>query len=391
MIRLDSLVISNFKNISHADISLNDIVLITGPENSGVSNLLLVFPFLNFIINGTDEDLHSYFGSGEAPDMGSIINSENKDNGFVEFTLKFSETLVNSSWIYNLILSWEKGKRDFIKEENFGEINDTGKISYIFRRNETQVIACAELEVYLNKTFPDSEQSIIRILMNINASLISAATGAALQALDDLLHYKSSYFSGSSLKHEMLISMFGSHTFANDLQEEICRLEIENKNWIIFKTMLENYLGITNIECHQTESKNQATDKNSCYVIFTNAGNEMFFNQLPESSLHLVTLLTRIFLGEHSLFLLEEPEKLIEPAYLQNILEYLTGENFPFQFIISSNSISLINAVLPENILLAVAEENGMYQIDTITNMMNKKKSDIGAPGFGNEGLFIVD
>src|SRR4051794_5252659 len=98
MIRLDSLVISNFKNISHADISLNDIVLITGPENSGVSNLLLVFPFLNFIINGTDEDLHSYFGSGEAPDMGSIINSENKDNGFVEFTLKFSETLVNSSW-----------------------------------------------------------------------------------------------------------------------------------------------------------------------------------------------------------------------------------------------------------------------------------------------------
>lgn len=113
MINLNSIEVKNFKNIRHAHIALHDVVVITGPGNSGISDLLLVFPFLNFIINGSDEDIHSYFEIGEMPRIGSVINTSGKDEGTVEFKLKFSDAGGESEWLYVLILFWAKGQRSF--------------------------------------------------------------------------------------------------------------------------------------------------------------------------------------------------------------------------------------------------------------------------------------
>lgn len=393
MIKLNSITVNNFRNIRHAAISLHDVVVITGPENSGISDLFHVFPFLNFIINGTDEDLHAYFETGEAPGIGVIINTTAKEEGTVTFILHFSDSINKTQWIYKLVLSWTQGKRDFIQEENFGIIGmESGNpVNYLFNRNETRVKSCVELELYFRKFFPDSEQSIIRTLHNIKASFLNNSIGLSLQALGDLLHYKTYYFSGATLKNDMLKSMFGSVTLGEDLQAAMGILKMENINWEVFKEMLVRFLNIENVEVHEVESKNSTTDKTTCYSVFTFAGEEIFLNQLPDTSVNLIVLLTRIFLNQHHLFLIDEPEKYINPAHLQSILEYLANENYPLQFVISTNSVPLINAVLPQNIVLAIVNKDGMCDIENINHIMNKRQTGKGAAAFGSDSLFNID
>lgn len=392
MISLNSIEVKNFKNIRHAHIALHDVVVITGPGNSGISDLLLVFPFLNFIINGSDEDIHSYFEIGEMPRIGSVINTSGKDEGTVEFKLKFSDAGGESEWLYVLILFWAKGQRDFIKEEKLGVArkDSPNHIDYFFIRNETSVSADKDLAVYLNKVFPESEQSIIRILQNIRAGLVNSEIDKVLMAMDDLLRHRSFYFSGAALKEDLLNAMFGSVTLGQDLQDAIGFLENEGTNWPVFNELLRKLLDIKKVEVHRIGPQQSATDKTTCYGIFTQGGQELFLNQLPESAVNLVTLLTRILLKQHTLFLIEEPEKSINTEHLKFVLEYLSEIGYPGQFIISTNSVPLINAVLPQNIMITVVDENGMYDIENISQIMNKRQTGKGLPPYGNESFFNI-
>lgn len=114
-------------------------------------------------------------------------------------------------------------------------------------------------------------------------------------AMDDLLRHRSFYFSGAALKEDLLNAMFGSVTLVRICRMQLVSLENEGTNWPVFNELLRKLLDIK-VEVHRIGPQQSATDKTTCYGIFTQGGQRLFLNQLPESAVNLVTLLTRNFI-----------------------------------------------------------------------------------------------
>jgi predicted ATPase len=389
MIKIDRIKVSNFKNILSADLEMNNFNLIVGPNNSGKSNFLKIFQLLDLIINGTTEEVKSFFNDAHSSTLGFIKPDYFTQKCEITIELKFTDTTSRTNYNYSLILEAKPVNKFFNTETSitnesltFKSSIKTGKPKSVFSRIGKNVDFGAEFSKTQILEEVQDHISVVRLL-----NLITEKNNPYKEAFD-LLNYiiKSPviYFSNTELN---LIKekkdQYGRIVSYNVLSEII---KLENKPaFPILKSTLQTILKIDDIEIIPvTNPSGQET-----YVVFKQ------FNQLKDLSLFsdgsilLISLITKILSSDHSIFLLEEPENSLHPKALLELYNFLKSYTEEKQFIIATHSLTLLNKTDYKDVIVANSNEKGQSVLSNVSDQKDIiRKLKNGYMDFGDYIFF---
>jgi AAA15 family ATPase/GTPase len=109
MIQIQNITVKNFKNIESADLDLNPINVIIGPNGSGKTNFLMVLAFLKMILRGSNDDAGSLLSNSYDVRLGFTLPRRGKDDVDCFISLSLFNTESGETIVYSLNLSKVKG------------------------------------------------------------------------------------------------------------------------------------------------------------------------------------------------------------------------------------------------------------------------------------------
>lgn len=391
MIKLDHYKVRGFKNLMEADVSLNNVNVIIGPNNSGKSNFIQSISFLNYVINGSTDDLEKSFSNGfSGTHYRGIIPFRNlylasdthKHEDRVSFELRFSNTKSNNTFKYELELAYIS---DLFDEDSFSiyseslevkEIGKPGKATNVFSRKINMIKFGSELTKVSGLNELPGYLSTVRILKIMSGG--PQFTDAA-NSLNTIIKTPTFYFSNTELlKAEALdrVNVFNGRTVSFDLEKEIIGLE-QGTKWNIFCSAVKNILNISSVFIH-TYTSNERLKKEERKVqkvlLFEHFGHMKRINQMSDGTILIIALVTKVLTSENDIFFIEEPENSIHPKALIDLFSFLQSFSESKQFVISSHSIALLNKTRIEDILTSCATENGDSEIKNVLDRKELKQ-----------------
>ncbi|MFH0734572.1 MAG: AAA family ATPase [bacterium] len=370
MIKIDEIKVKNFKNIENATIKFDKYNLIVGSNNSGKSNLLMVFRFLNFIINDSIDIVKNSFEQ-EIPIVGYIKPYYFYKKDVLEIELKFSDNQKKLLYNYVIRIQWEeKDGYDFTSEiikESFSvkSFNKPGKASTIFLKIKDKITYGGN---FANNSFMDSGQkhvSVVRILNPLPPK--SNPYYAELSVLDYIIKSQIYYFSNiglNSIDIKERKDFYGRIT-SYDFIKEIKKIENTPK-FEILKSILNKMLNISDLQI--MERNEIIENSNNFFIVITQFNHQKLFSGLSDGSILLISLITKILTSEHSIFLIEEPENSLHPKALVDLINFIKSFINEKQFIIVTHSLTLLNTSNPNDVIIAELQENGLSNITNIPN-----------------------
>ena len=160
MIKIDKIIVNNFKNIEHAELSLGHFNVLVGQNNSGKTNFMQVISFLNFLVNGANDEVNWAFKHGFWSGLGQFLPTlKTFEKLPAQIILNFSDTLTNT--IFNYEIEIERKEYEitnlppesemfsyFISRESFSFKNKTktGKAISIFSRENEKIVFSEEIK-----------------------------------------------------------------------------------------------------------------------------------------------------------------------------------------------------------------------------------------------------
>lgn len=386
MIRIENLIVKNFRNIEHANLNFRNFNVLVGPNNSGKSNFLQVISFLNFILNGSTDEVKNFFQTRHPR-----LKSEIIPNKFVrstaaqqtDFEIKFSNETNQTVYTYKISIGYQREEKSFgfkiyiVNESlDFKEKSRTGPVTNIFKRIRTKVNYGTDIsKTKILEEIP-AYASVTRYLEIIPEK--SNPYTEAIQCLNTLLKTPVYYFSNIELfqnernrtytdKLERIVSF--------DVLEEIIKLS-ENK-FNILQTVLNDILKIEKIEILEfnlpSEAKQGKTEKQKL-VFFRHFNSLKTFHKLSDGSVLLIALFTKILSTKHHIFFIEEPENSLHPKALIMLVNFMKSYTKENQFIIATHSLVLVNSVSPNETIICCIAEDGQSTLYNVANMKEMKR-----------------
>lgn len=400
MIKIDSIKINNYKNIKSANFNLNNFNVIVGPNNAGKSNFIQIISFLNFIINGAQGDVQDSFDKGYfLNNFGSILprNSKTVD---IEIELGFSNTLLKTKYTYKIILVSENDKKinnklRIEKEElTYKQASVPGKQITIFSRKGEKInfgSSYSKSKVMIIDTIPYFA-SVIRILGIISED--NEPSNNAINSLNSLLKVPIFYFSKTELNKfssENRINIIGGRVIAFDLEKEIDELLNSSKKEI-FTSIINKVLNINKIDPFHFKTRKEDKKMKNVLIFLTHLNNHKHISELSDGSKLLFALITKILISKESIFLIEEPENSIHPKALVELLRFIRSFSEEKQFIIVTHSITIINSVSPDDVIIAQIDKYGNSDFIRVSDMKDlKKQLRLGYVDFSEKIFFETD
>jgi|GEM_PF-1324228 len=405
MIRLDSYKIEGYKNIGTANITLNNFNVIIGPNNSGKSNFIQSISFLHFLINAPTDDLERYFKTGfRQTYFGDIIpvnsyrNTGKDFKNTMKFELNFSNTETDRRFEYSLEILYEvlrsKGfeQKYNIQNESLSvkESGKPGSPIRVFSRKDGNVTYGTDIPRHgLLDSYPNY-LSVIRILKIFSFNRPDYTD--AVNCLNQILKTPIFYFSHTELSKKRegndRLNILNGRIVAFDLEEEIIKLE-QSESWPIFKSSLNNILGIDEVIVARftSDSKEGKTERKA--LLFRHANYYKILTELSDGTILLVALITKILNTQNDIFFIEEPENSTHPKALVDLINFINSFLEKKQFIITSHSIVLLNKSKIENIITSCINESGQSEIfNVISKRELKNRLKSGYNNFSDELFF---
>lgn len=412
MIKIDQITLKGFKNISLNELEFKNFNVIVGPNNSGKSNFFSFFTFIDFIINGSTDSVQRFFeGKFYHRDYMKVFFSNlNTAEGKIEFELKFSNTNLKESYVYNLLLNAKKkdvgmvmGEKRIISESlSYKKINKTGPANSIFKRENEKVSYGSDvIEKNIIKEI-SPYISVIRILKLLPSIEKGNGYSKVIEILDTLIKSPIYYFSNLELIKEDTSKVFKFHEriVAIDLINEIVTLS-KSKSFDLFKQTLKQILKIEDVLVLQmekprpkspSESSTEETDNPHYLIFYRHFNNFKQLDELSDGSRLLIALIAKILTSKSELFLIEEPENSIHPKALVDLMNFMRMFEDETQFIINTHSVPLINAVKPENIIVASCKKEGISEFHRIADLKELyKRLKQSQLNFSDEVFFNPD
>ena len=393
MIKIDEIKVKNFKNIENATIKFDKYNLIVGSNNSGKSNLLMVFRFLDFIINDSIDIVKRFFES-EIPAIGFIKPYSFYENQNLEIELKFSDDDKKLLYNYTIVIHWEKKdllkfSSEIIKEYfSFKSFNKPGKAISIFSKVKDKITYGSN---FANNSFMDAGQKHISVVRILN--LLSPKSNpyhAELSILDYLLKSQIFYFSNIGLNNIDIKERkdFYGRIISYDFIKKIKKIENTPK-FEILKNILNKMLNISDLEL--LERDEIIENSNNFFIVITQFNHKKLFNGLSDGSILLISLITKILTSEHSVFLIEEPENSLHPKALVELINFMKSFLDEKQFIIVTHSLTLLNTSNPKDVIIAELQENGLSNITNIPNPKEISKKLKNSYSAFSDFVFFAD
>lgn len=408
MVKIVNYSLQGFRNIATADLSFGNYNVIIGPNNSGKSNFIQSFSFLNYVLFGAIEEVTAGFQTGFSGTLyhGVLpLNWFYTDDGDavpeLSMKLEFENTETNRKFIYQIRIQFRANEQSrrvprifYIESESlyYKEYGKPGSAIRIFSRIGNDVQYGSDFPKFKFENGVPDAFSLLRVLQISGGS--NEAYLDALQCLSQVLKTPVFYFSHTELAKldsRDQVQLFNGRVVAFYLEKEIIDLEL-SENWNIFKSALYNVLGIEDAEVISffTRVKQQADEEVSIkFVRFRHANSLKSLNDLSDGSILLIALIVKVLNSDHDIFFIEEPENSTHPKALVDLVAFLQSFSESKQFIITSHSVVLLNKSKLDQIITSRIVNNGMSELENVNSRKElKARLRSGISNFADELFF---
>lgn len=414
-IKLNKVYVDGYKNLSECTVHINDFNVIVGPNNSGKSNFLEIFAFVQGLLEGSDDFHKKIFERGFAPrGDASVCQEQAKSNTlkpivirfFMEVTEGEKPTLhVEYSLTVNCSSIWVNKKEmsledlGFVTEQiKYKNKKNTGKSIVLINRNmremqirkENAASASHSIELFSScmrvtrAIYPDFQgldhnfsliySSILSILDSKPINLSAHELSLDLESGKKPKGYKLVSFDLITA----IADLFNNNPEAyEEFKNTLCQiLDLEDVKFQVFKV--------------PDEIKKDLKDAPDIFNFFALKLPNGLYSRLDnysDGTFRVVALLVSVLTQQKdsAISLIEEPENCLHPKALKTIISYLKQRSKDKQIIITTHSSYLLNNVSPEDVIVARFKESGNTTFERIKNIKElRKRLSRGFISFGD-------
>jgi predicted ATPase len=377
--KITNIKIKNFKNIETANLKMTNLNVFVGPNNSGKTNFMHIFPLLDFIINKDMNDVKKSFDDGYFPKIGYVhLLKDKHKKGEIEISLSFSDLKNIMIYNYEIVIEWMRinKKQDAklkIKKENlsFKQSDKSGPPTTLFSRDKESIDVNKKYAKQIQEMLKKSSHflSIVRIL-NMIPSELNPYTEVTTN-LNLILKTEIFYLSNIELfqkeknrrEHDNL-----GRIISYSLEDSLIELKDSSK-FSILKDMLKNILKIENVIPAIIKPDKENKLKEEVKFVFIQMFGELrFLSDLSDGSILLIALITKIITCNNCVLVIEEPENSLHPKALKDLINLIRIYDEEKQFLITTHSLALINSIYPEDTIVAQISNDGISKFSRVSD-----------------------
>lgn len=383
--KITSIKIKGYKNLLDCTYNIDNFNVLIGANNSGKSNLLEIFSFLDDMISGSDDIRANIFnGNSSRGKIASDYTPFLQDSN-ISIELEFQDDIGEDlfKYIYYLeiktVEEFRKNNGHIIKEFlKYKNTKKTGSMITVFERNDTAVNQLKGGKI--NKI--DNTQSLLTLISKISDIKENLEKEVQIGINDVFIIAKTPVIYSSANEIRDVFSFEKRESMSVIKNGRIATIDILNKIEQIlnsdkkeyFEEILGDILKLV-IKINTIKVSNTAPAIKYITVQYINDDGSLseYENnviQLSDGTLTVLNILTCLVSNVYPVLAIEELENCIHPKLLKKLIEIIRREFSDVQLIITTHSPVLINMVNLENVSYI---SNKNYEGAKIEAVKNRK------------------
>jgi predicted ATPase len=388
--KLKQIRVDGYKNLINCVVNLGDFNVLVGPNNSGKSNLLEAVQMLLPICFG-DDDLRKSIFEGETPPQrfgSSMCHLENYKNKPMTIGVSFEESVEGKLWRVDYDVTIQCGK----SQSNTGFVEESLTAKEIEKPLKT-----GPANIYISR-----KEKELRVRENGKKVLKEHAIS---KSNSSLLAIRSLYADFQGLPpefqmfHGMIYWISLTEIFAMsprllrrdiDSEKAIGRIQVssfdllliadniqkEEKYYNLFKESLCDILNLEEIHfkaedvpiSSKKEASKEKTKRMRILVAKRKGDAYSLIEEYSDGTLVVAGILEALFSEDERgpILCLEELENCLHPAAIEKLLRFLQDHADKWPVILTTHSPYLLNGVNPQDVNVAVVDENGATHFEKV-------------------------
>src|SRR3972149_1948037 len=402
---LRKIYVDGYKNLIECESDIHDFNILVGPNNSGKSNFLEVFAFLNMLLFGDDEIRKNvFYDKFILRGNSSVCHIENHVCKPITIVLLFEEISLDQNikqikyelsiqCTSPLIKEKEPIKVGFLKEEiNYKDKTQTGKPISLLKREGDSFRIRLKSNNFSASNKIDSTLSCLSAAPIIYPDYQDLHTHftTALGAIINLMYTDVIFASPDELRY--IIGKGHTVTFGGifrksffDVLPYIAKIKQNDLLYEKFKNILCKIFDLEDIRFSSISSpEKEAFDEGSTKLTQPIHFFELKMRSHPYSNISefsdgtlIVTAILALLLSPErkgSLLCIEEPENCLHPKAMKTLVSFLIQESQDTQILITTHSSFLLNLCRPEDVIIARIYPDGGTRFERIKNLKELRK-----------------
>lgn len=393
--KIKRIYVDGYKNLIDCEMSLHDFNVLVGPNNSGKSNFLEIFTFVNALLFGADDHKKNIFENAATP-RGHASSCHLDDHKCKPISCSFQFEHIDHDITREIEYCLSIQCADpFIgiepEQKNIGIINETltikdvsktGKPVTLFRRNQEI------LEVKKGVKFSEHKIDRMRSAVSAVSVLFPGNEGLdemfplAMSVLHELFATRVVFISPNevrkNLNHGKGIAYDPSRATSLDVLQAIAEIHKDEALYSQFINVLCQILDIESADFISFKiPENVRKNLKEAPEVFQMFNLKMLgqppadISNYSDGTLMVVAILVLLLSPEKNcpLICIEEPENCLHPKALKTLLAYLKQKTVDLQILLTTHSPFLINQVNPEDVTVARVKDDGSTHFERISNI----------------------
>lgn len=393
--KIKRVCVDGYKNLVDCEIELHDFNVLVGPNNSGKSNFLEIFTFVNALLFGSEDHKKNIFENAATPRGHSStchIDGHKCKPISVSFLFEHTENNICREIEYSLSIECAD---PFIgigaKQKDIGFVSEhltakdktkTGKPVTLFNRDRDNLKAKRDGR-FSNHKIDRMRSAIvaINVLFPDNQGL-DPLFPLAMKVLHELFATRVVFISPNEVRKNLNqgkgIAYDPSRATSLDILPAIAEIKKDQALYSQFENVLCQVLDIEAASFASIpypeevrKSLKEAPEVFHMFLLKMAGQPPSDIRNFSDGTLMVVAILMLLLSPEKNcpLICIEEPENCLHPKALKTLLAYLKQKTTDFQILLTTHSPFLINQVSPEDVTVARVQDDGSTHFERISNI----------------------
>lgn len=409
--KIKRIYVDGYKNLIDCVFELHDFNVLVGPNNSGKSNFLEIFTFVNALLFGAEDHKKNIFENAATP-RGHASSCHLDDHKCkpisFSFLLQHTEKNITREIEYSLsfqcadpFIGIKPQQKDIgILSESLTakDVSKTGKpVTLLERDKDVLKVKRAGTRSEHKIDRMRSAVSAVGVLFPGNEGLDSLFP-LAMSVLQEMFATSVVFISPNEVRKNLNlgkgIAYDPSRTTSLDILQAIAEIKKDEALYTQFNNVLCQILDIekatfSSIPFPEEVRKNvkEAPEVFHLFLLKMMGQPPSDIRNYSDGTLMVVAILVLLLSPENNcpLICIEEPENCLHPKALKTLLAYLKQKTTDYQLLITTHSTFLINQVNPEDVTVAQVKDDGSTHFERIRNIKElHKKLRKGFISFGD-------
>lgn len=401
-ILLKKVTVDGYKNLIECEADIGELNVLVGPNNSGKSNFLEIFTFVDVLLTESDSTRNLVFETANTPRGDSAISHieghtckpasfsftfEKIENDFVA-EIEYSVTIACKDYL-NSIKEITPETLGFLKEElTYKEKNKPGKPSTLVKRIKNKLQVRTKNGNFSNHSISLTTPAFntVKVLLADSAAFDTAISEsiAALLRLIDVSIISASPNEIRECIGRKDIKPFGTYykTTSFDILPVIEEINSDSLLFNQFRNIVCSILDLENINYSSFEFPKElktkdSPDKIKWFTLKPHGQPFSYIANFSDGTLMVVALLAVLFSPsrKNNFICIEEPENCLHPKALKTLMTFLKAKSNEFQLLITTHSPSILNQIDPSCVIVARVHEDGGTRFERINNIRELNKT----------------